>query len=55
LGPSGRYAIHCACEVERLDGVEVLDRGKVVLEEQQHARGNGRERVVCCDAVMKKP
>jgi hypothetical protein len=41
--------------VARLDGVEVLGRGKVVLEEQQHARGNGRERVVCCDAVRKKP
>jgi hypothetical protein len=27
---------HCACEVVRLDGIEVLDRGKVVLDEQQH-------------------
>jgi hypothetical protein len=26
----GRYGIHCAREVVRLDGVEVLDRGKVV-------------------------
>jgi hypothetical protein len=25
-----------ACEVVRLDGIEVLDRGKVVLDEQQH-------------------
>jgi hypothetical protein len=32
----GRWWIHCACEVVRLDGIEVLDRGKVVLDEQQH-------------------
>jgi hypothetical protein len=34
--------IHCAREAVSLDGIEVLDRGNVVLDEQQHARGNGR-------------
>jgi hypothetical protein len=32
----GQWWIHCACEVVRLDRIEVLDRGKVVLDEQQH-------------------
>jgi hypothetical protein len=49
-----RSGIHCAREVVRLDGIEVFDRGKVVLDEQ-HAERMAEERVVCCDAVMKKP
>jgi hypothetical protein len=28
--------IHRACEVVHLDRIEVLDGGKVVLDEQQH-------------------